>query len=69
MVGIAPVVWDKPGGAANVLLRHKVENNPVNEWVAVLACIEAASVRIDWRIEDVDVVLTVRWCSERPSPS
>ena len=45
--------------AANVLPRHKVENNPAKEWVAVLACIEAAGVQIDLGIENVDVVLAV----------
>jgi hypothetical protein len=50
--------WSLPcGGAVNDLPRHKVENNQAKEWVAVLACIEAAGVQIDLSIEDVDVVL------------
>ncbi len=59
-VSIAPVVWNKRGGAANLLPRHKVENNPAKEWV----CIDAADVQIESRIENVDVVLAVR-CRHR----
>ncbi len=59
VVGIASIVWNKRGCAANVLPRHKVKNNPAKEWVEVLACIEASDVQIDLRIENVDVVLAV----------
>ncbi len=53
LVVIIEVAGNNCSCAANVLSGHKVENDPRQEGVEVLACFQAADVQRDSRVEDV----------------